>query len=306
MESQYSAIQRGFDNVIANWPLLLIRLAENAALAFVIIAAVFGAILPIAFFGAFAEELRDFQTPQELLDAMLGTPLLMILYVFLILSLVLTMALAIHSFVQGGVVGCYLEGERKAKMAGPGERSRFKVFTPDLWIRYGRRDWWPLFLIYNATWGLFGLILLLPLIALLVLIFSVRDTDAVIPLTCGGLVVVFLLMFLGAIVVHLWSTCAIVLRSTGRQVGAALSEGWRVTVRRIVPLIVLAIIALAVSFAAAGSIGVGGFGLGVISSVPGMALLTIPVQIGISFLQTAVSIAVYSWFLAAVISLILS
>lgn len=306
MESQFSAIQRGFDNVIANWPLLLIRLAENAAIVFLIIAAVFGAILPIAFFGAFAEEFEDFQNPEQFMDALLGTPLLLVLYIFLVLTVLLTLALAIHSFVQAGVVGCYLEGERKARMAGAGNRSRFKVFTPDLWIRYGRRDWWPLFLIYNATWGLFGLILILPLLALLALIYSVRDTDAMVPLTCGGLILVFLLMFIGAFVTHLWSTCAIVLRSAGRQVGTALGEGWTVTKRRAVPLIVLAVIALVVSFAAAGSIGVGSFGLGVISSVPGMALLTMPMQVGVSLLQTAVSIAVYGWFLAAVVSLLLS
>ena len=85
-----------------------------------------------------------------------------------------------------------------------------------------------------------------------------------------------------------------------------MSEGWRLTLRRAVPLIVVAIIAIVVSVAAASSVSLGAFGLGIVSSIPGFGLVTLPMQVAISFLQSAISIVVYGWFLAAVVSVVIS
>lgn len=306
MDSPYSAIQRGFDNAVANWPLLLIRIAENVALLVLIVLGILAVVVPIGLTGAFFEELVA-ENPEEVLEAVLGKALLPALFAVLVFSVILVVGLAIHSFVQAGVIGVYAEGERQAAHGANLHRNRFKVFTPEKWVSCARRDWWPYFIIYNVIWGVWGLILLVPLLVIVPAMWLTRDEpEMMLPLACGGLALVVLLMVVTGFLAHLWCTVAIVLRTSGRSTAAAMGEGWRLTLRRAAPLIVIAIIAIVVSFAAASGVSVGAFGLGIISSIPGFGLVTLPMQVAISFLQSAVSIVVYGWFLAAVVSVVIS
>src|SRR5688572_21195243 len=113
MDSPYSAIQRGFDNAVANWPLLLIRIAENVALMVLIVLGILVVVVPIGLTGAFFDDLVA-ENPEELFQTLMSKALLPALFAILVFSVILILALAIHSFIQAGVIGVYAEGERQA------------------------------------------------------------------------------------------------------------------------------------------------------------------------------------------------
>jgi hypothetical protein len=305
MESPFVAVQHGFDNVLANWPLLLIRIGEQVAMIVLIVVSVLAGVLPVIFWGlGSAQVLEGVSTPEEAVEFLLGN-LLPILYILVVLTIALLLAMIIHSFVQGGVVGCYIEGERRGRTNPGVARARYRVFTPDLWFRNAKRTWWPIFLIYNIVWGVFGLVLLIPLLAIALIIFLMRDSPELIALTCVGVVLLFGFLFIAAYVVHIWSTVAIVLNVMGQRVGQALREGWTLMIRRALPFVAIVVIALAVSVSAFGSVFGASFAVGLVSHVPGFGIVTLPLQVVISLLQTAVSIVVYAWFLAAAVSIVL-
>jgi hypothetical protein len=304
MDSPFVAIQRGFDNVLANWPLLLIRVAENVVMMLLVVFTILAGVLPLVFFGAFIQMLEQIETPDQAAQAVIENPLIL-LYLMLVISVAILAAVLVHSFVQGGVVGCYLRAEKNAGEANPAERERFRVFTPELWFRDSRRSWWGIFWVYNIIWGVFGLILLVPLVALAVAMFLSRESPHIVAIACSGTALLFLLLLLAGIVTHFWSTAAVIVNVHGRGIGASLREGWGISLRRFWVFLLLALIAVMLSLVAVGSIGAASFGVGLLSTIPGVAILTLPIQVAISLLQTAVSIAVGAWFLAASVTVVL-
>jgi len=304
MDSPFVAIQRGFDNVLANWPLLLIRIAENVVMMLLVVFTILAGVLPLVFFGAFMQMVEQIETPDQAAQAVLENPLIL-LYLLLVISVAILAAVVVHSFVQGGVVGCYLRAEKNAGDATPAERHRFRVFTPELWFRDSRRSWWGIFWVYNIIWGVFGLVLLVPLVALAAAIFLARESPHIVAIACSGTALLFLLLLLAGIVTHFWSTAAVIVNVRGRGIGASLREGWAISMRRFWVFLLLVLIAVMLSVVAVGSIGAASFGVGLLSAIPGVAILTLPIQVAISLLQTAVSIAVGAWFLAASVRVVL-
>lgn len=304
MESPWIAIQHGYHNFLANWPLLLIRVAENVAMMVLIILGIIAAVLPFVFyFGAFATMAERIETPDQALELLLQFPWFFLI-LFLVISFMVIFLTALHSFVQGGVVGCYVDGERQARRSGASTRQSFQVFTPESWYRHARRTWWPIFLIYNITWGVYGLILLIPMALIAVGIWMGQERPEIVGLACGGIVAVFLVAFLGAIVVNLWSTAAIVLSAEGRGVGRSLGEGWRLLIARFLPFVAITVVAFVILMIAFTSIGAASMAVGMVSAIPGVGLLTIPVQVVISLLQTVLSIVIAAWFLAAAVAIV--
>lgn len=304
MDTAFVAIQRGFDNVLANWPLLLIRVAENVVMMLLVLFTILGGVLPLVFFGAFMQMIEQIDTPDQAAEAILQYPLI-VAYILLVISIAVLAAVLVHAFVQGGVVGCYLLGERNAGEATPAERRRFRVFTPELWLRGSRRNWWGIFWIYNITWGVFGLIILAPIILLAAALFVGRESPEIVALACGGIALLFLLMLLAGIITHFWSTAAIIVNVEGRGIRQSLREGWSICLRRFWVFVILALIVFVLSIIALGSIGAASFGVGLVSAIPGVGFLTIPIQVAISLLQTGVSIALGAWFLAASVTVVL-
>ena len=303
MDPRFNALQRGIDNVLANWPLLLIRLAEYIALIGLILLTVFGGLFPAIFLGAFTSVFERAEAPEDAAMLLMEHPFL-ILWVLLLFGVVLTVAMVVHSFFQAGVVGCYMDGERAAASSNNPTRSRFRVFTPELWLRHARTKWWRLFLIYNITWGVFFLLLLIPLVAIAFLTFLGRESPGVLFIACGGLVAIFGVMFIGGIVVHLWTTIAITLGVAGRRVGEAVRDGWNLLVSNPLPFVGILVVSFVVSFAVFGFIGIGSFSIGLFSALD-MGLFMLPLQVGISLFQNALSVAIEAWFLAASVAVVL-
>src|SRR5688572_16658048 len=289
MDSRFTALQRGIDNVLANWPLLLIRLAEYVALIGLVLLILFGGLFPAIFLGAFSAVFERAEAPEDAVMVLLEHPFL-VLWVLLVFVVVLTFAMVVHSFVQAGIVGCYIDGERAAAPSNNLSRARFRVFTPELWLRHARTKWWPVFLIYNITWGVFFLLLLIPLVAIAFLTFLGRESPGVLFIACGGLVVIFGVMFIGGIVVQLWTTIAIALGVAGRRVGESVRDGWDLLVSNPLPFIAILVVSFVVSFAVFGFIGIGSFSIGLFG-VFDMGLFMLPLQIGISLFQNALSVA---------------
>ncbi|HUO85110.1 MAG TPA: hypothetical protein VM534_08350, partial [Thermoanaerobaculia bacterium] len=171
-------MQRGFANVAANWPLLLILVIEGFAQIALLVGSLLLALVPAGVAGILFDPGRWDDDPVRAAQWVLEHPLVIAGAIGLLLLGGL-MALVLHAFVTGATTGCYVAGERAAG-AGLPARERFAAFTVERWMAEGKRTWWPLFLIYNITWGLFGLILLAPVLLALVVILAFPESPVMV------------------------------------------------------------------------------------------------------------------------------
>src|SRR5712691_7445739 len=126
--------------MVANWPLLAIRIAETVLLVLIGIAAAFAVIVPILVSIGFDMALWSSQPAADTAEQVLGiiaAHLLLIVYILVIVTLVLLVLVAIHSFVVAGCVRVYVDAEKKnARVALP-PRSEFHTFSGDRWFEGG-------------------------------------------------------------------------------------------------------------------------------------------------------------------------
>lgn len=290
-------IQRGFDNTLANWPLLLIRVAGSVAMTLVILVA----IVPVAMFAIYSGTMTDIEALGSLETAGVWVMqnLVLIVALIIILTLILALAIALHSFVTGGVAGTYLDADRAAPPAG-WLRSQFAVFTPDKWFHHAKRSWWQVFLIYNITWGVWAVVLLAPLLVVIPILMAAQDESVVAVMGCVAVVAWLMFAFFGSIFVHIWTELAILdcLRGQRTRVMGAIREGLAVFLANFGRILVLVVLMVVVTIAA-GSFSVAmqfGFELGM--SVDELAIIFIPIQILLSLIQTVVSVIVSAWLMA--------
>jgi hypothetical protein len=270
----------------------------------VVVGGIIAAIVPPIVGASLGNIDLDAVNPEDVLRTIFFEHSLLIAWIIVVITLLLIVAMAVHSFVQAGSMGIYLDGERLAR--GVWTRPSFRAFAPDRWFSYGKRFWWQVFLIYNIIWGLFGLIVLIPLAVLTAAIYAARESEAVVPIACGGLFVVFALLFAGGFVGTVWGDLAIA-ESVRAGVGAGEScrRGGRALRRHFAD--VVAIVAVAIAASLAGVFVFLGlyFLIGLASSVPGLSLLFLPIQIVASFGQTAFNVMLSSWFIAAFAGVVL-
>ena len=293
-------IRRGFENTIANWPLLVIRIAEGMVMFVIVLIAIFAAIVPVAMslgLGAIDTE-NPADAAEHVLDVLINQWMI-IVYVLALATVVLIVLLAIHSFVEAGSAAVYIEGERAAGRAPNSGRAQMKVFSGDRWWSGARRDWWPVFWIYNIAWAVAGLIILVPFLATLLLMLAVRDhAGAVVGIGCIGLAIGFLIFIVTAIVTNLWCEKAIVVcvdrlhRATG-----ALGEAWRefrADAGRHIGVAAILFLLMIVGSGVFASISfVGGW-----SDSATFALAMLPLQLIGSIANSILSAIIQSWFVA--------
>ena len=190
--------RRGLENLIGNWQLILIAAAESL-LIFLFV------IFPIGVWGyrkwQVAEDAEAFaESVLRIYLDVFENPVILI-GIFVLVLVIGTIALVIHSMVMAGIVRIYLAGEREM-----GDRARIdydprpSTFDLGVWWAGAKSNWFDIFLIYNLVWGISGLLILLPLLPLLFLAFTANDEQRLlITLTAGGcawalltLVIVFL------------------------------------------------------------------------------------------------------------------
>jgi len=291
-------IRRGFENTLANWPVILIRLGEVVVLALLTIATIIAAVVPIAVSAGLSQ--LDLQRPEDaaqIFATLFIEHWILIVYLLLLFFAIFGVLIAVHSFVEAGSAQVFIDGERV-----PG----FRAFAFDRWMLGGRKGWWPVFWIYNIAWSV-GL--LLPLALLLVTIVGmlvVGQTAGRVAIGCIGIVFAVLLLIPIAVLVGMWTQKAIAicvsrslgaldaLRAARREIRLDLGRHLGVFLLLMVVSIVVAGFISGVSFP---------FSIGSHAHRTFLPLFFAPMQIALSVFQNAVSAAIGAWFLASFVAL---
>src|SRR5438105_3569639 len=208
-----NVLRRGFENALANWPLLLFRFGEAVLFALLAIGSVIAIIVPVAVSAGLTKYNPSNAT--DVYEALFGffhAFGMVLLYVFVLITVMSLVFIAVHSFVVGGIVRVLVDAERSAPPAGP--RERFRRFTVDRWVEGGRETWWPIFWIYNIAYGVAALIICVPmmLIALAILAVFLKEAPPAVAIVTGciGVPIIIFLALATTISAALWSQKAIV------------------------------------------------------------------------------------------------
>ncbi|HUP65559.1 MAG TPA: hypothetical protein VM557_09780 [Thermoanaerobaculia bacterium] len=297
--------RRALDNVLANWPLLLIRVAEGIAILVVVIGALLLALMPLIAAGFGGMAMGEMPASGDLEQLMAGFPILAILGFIAVFSIAILVATIVHSFVQAGVIGCYAAADRRAPDGDPGRRS-FQIFTPELWWSEAKRSGWRIFWIFNVLWGLYSVVLLLPLIPIAILLAAGPDTEAVLAIGCLGVALVLMVAFFLAIIVFLWSQMAIVVCVVrDRGIIESIKESVGTTMKALGPILAIVVTYFALSMAVGGALTGFAFGIDAAGVIPGMSFALLPLRVLISLIQSAITTAFGCWLIAALVATIL-
>ncbi len=291
-------VRRGFENTLANWPLILIRLGEVILLAILFIGIVIAAVVPIAVSAGLSQlDVNHPENAAEIFARLFIDHWILIVYLILLFFALFGVAIAVHSFVEGGSARVYIEGERV-----PG----YRAFTFERWWTGGWKGWWRIFWIYNVAWSVGLLLPLLLLLSALALMLLVGDNSARVVIGCLGIGFAVLLMIPLAVLVGMWTQKAIavcVSRSLGalEALRAARREIRLDFGRHLATFLLLWIISIVVvGFISGASLP---FSMGGHSRNAFFPLFFAPMQLALSVFQNAVSAAIGAWFLASFVAL---
>lgn len=301
----FDTLRRGIDNTIANWPLILIRLAETLVFVMLAILAVIVIILPIIVSaGIQMANVGSIDDAVSALEA-LSTQWLLLVWIVVAVLVLFLVFVAIHAFVEAGCARVYVDAERIAGPAVEGPRQRFAVFSMSRWMEGATDGWWELFLVYNATWGLASLFLLIPLVPTLALMLVFREQPgALIASGCIGLVLTAMLLLVVAVLTGMWTNRSIASWAVRRSgAGDALSSGWNAVRRDFGRHLLITLAVIVVGLAGSAFFGSFSFFAG-IGEVFGRehgvtTFITLPLRLLVSVFSSAFSAAVTSWYLAA-------
>jgi len=299
-------VQRAYRNVVANWPLVLIRVAEQVAMVVLIAAGAMLLIIPFVMTGVLSElsELPGDDPVQMAIGLFLRNPLTLI-GAFMALLIVVTAVFALHCFVQAGTVGIYLDSASSAPSGAP-LRDALSSFSTETFISYGRRFWWPVFLIVNVIWGIFAILLLAPVSGAILIFTRLSEDPKAFAAGCLLIVLFVLMLVVAGIFATIWSDVATSL-CVRRNLGVRDSLNAAITLMRrrfmdfLMVMVILVVISIGVTIVFATIFGV----IGVVSMLPIMAILTLPIQIVLSLLQSITSVFLSCWFLAAIVAIII-
>ena len=293
-------IRRGFENTIANWPLLIIRVAEGMAMFVIILIAIFAAIVPVAVsLGLGTINTSNPADAAEYVLDVLMNQWMIIVYVLALATVVLIVLLAIHSLVEAGSATVYIDAERAAGRTPNAGRAQMKVFSGERWWSGARRDWWPVFWIYNIAWAVAGLIILVPFLATLLIMLAVRDNaGVVVGVGCFGMAIGFLIFIVTAVITNIWCQKAIVVCVDRlHRAPGALGEAWREfradAGRHIGVALILFLLMIVGSGVFASISFVGGW-----NDSATFALALLPLQLIGSIANSIFSAVIQSWFVA--------
>lgn len=285
--------------MLANWPLLLIRIIESIVMIIIVIVAIVAVIVPLVV-SVSGKTFPTVNDPGDVLPqvlAILSENLVLILYIQGIVLVVVTVWLAVHSFVSAGAVRIYVDSMQRTAALPIATRDQLNAYTTERWLEGGRMRWWSVFWIYNIAWGVAALILLVPLIALIALMIAFRANGPAAAITgCAGIFLLLIIMIPAAILTGIWTQKAIV-DCVARGSGAmdSLRMSWREFKADFGRHLAVAAIMFVVSFGAAIAV----------SSMSSMAsfghppgLWMVPLQFSSSIVNSIVGAAVGAWFLA--------
>ena len=294
-------IRRGFENVVANWPLILIRLASSVFFLALVVVAVIAAVIPLAMsIGLNNIDPSTAEDPAEFMLDVLTRTWPILLYILGIITILLTVIIAAYSFVEAGCARVYIDGEMAAAAFPEPARHQLRSFTGERWFSGGRTHWWSVFWIYNIAWSVAALLLLLPTLALLALIFVLRDSPGGMAVAgCAGAAVIFLFFLAVAMVTNAWCLKAIIV-SVARHTGAvdALRASWRefkTDVGRHIAVVLILFVLMIIGAMAFSSVSA----FTNIDDSAMFQLMTLPLQLTSSILNSVFSAFMTGWFLAS-------
>jgi hypothetical protein len=299
-------LRRGLDTTIANWPVIVLRIAESLVFAAIAIAGILAAIVPaIVAAGLSADEVMNSADPGGAVVEWLVGHLMLFVWIFALAFIVLGIMIAIHSFVEGGSARIYVDGERAAAKRSGTVRDDLGVFTFDRWLAGGAASWWQIFWVYNLAWSVTLMLVLVPLIITIILMLAISDTVGRVVVGCSGVALAVLILIPTGIVTSIWCKKAITI-CVSRAVSArdALRQGWRefradlgrhLAVAVIVFVISMALNSLVSGFSVPMNIGQHKF--------PTMAVMFAPVRVIAGVIQGMIGAAISSFFLACFVSM---
>ena len=222
-------IRRGFESVVANWQLLVIRIAEAILILIIVVIAIVAAIVPMAV----SVGLNTFEpkSPEDVAEFIINLFIdnwMLLVYLTLLFLFIGLVYVAIHAFVEAGCARTYVDAERANATNALPARQQLRSFTVDRWMEGAKRYWWPTFWIFNATWALGMLIILAPLLVMTVLILMFRESGpAMIGIGCVGLILTFFIAIGVTVVTYIWCEKAIVV-AVHRDTSAteAMTASW--------------------------------------------------------------------------------
>jgi hypothetical protein len=279
-------LRRGFELTIANWPLLLIRVAEQVIGMIIMIGAVVAAVIPIAVSAGLGDWSLDRlpEDPAAIFWTLLIDHWGLLLFVLAILTVVLAIVLAIHSFVNAGSADVYLAG----------------TFTSERFFGGAKRGWWRVFWIYNLAWLVAGIIVLIPLLPIPLVIARVGANTTSMVISCSILALWGFFAFLVAVAVAVWIVKAIVL-TMQRDLSArdALREARRLIRARFGPYAAVAFILYVLWIGGFGVLSGASMGFSAGGHHGPYAMFFAPAQMAMSLLQSCWSAVMESLFLAS-------
>lgn len=281
-------------------------MAEQVAIVVLIVAGAMLVVVPFIMTGVLSELSELSGDPVRMAIGFFLQNPLVIIGGLMALTIVLTAVTALHAFVRAGTVGVYLDSASGSPSATP-LRDALGSFSTETFISYGRRFWWVVFLIFNVIWGIFSIILLAPVAGAILLFTQMSENPQAMVWGCLLLVLVLIILVVAGIAAMIWTDVAVAL-SIRRNLGVrdSLHAALALIMRRFMDLLIviglLIVISIGVWIVFATIFGV----IGVVSMLPIMAILTLPIQIVLSLVQSMASMFLSCWFLAAVVAIVVT
>jgi hypothetical protein len=308
-------LRRGFESTLANWQLLLVRLAGLLATLALFAAAFFALVLPrLATLGLGSLRSIDLNNGSQAAEEIMGrvtdavtnhwTVVLYLLGVVLAALLLWTM---LYSMMIAGVVRVLVDAE---KGAGPGEaaRGRLAVFSLQRWWSGARSRWLEVFAIYNGVGAVACLIILVPLAAAGALMLLFRGSAATIVLSCLVLLACVLFTIVVFFLAAVWAQKAIVVAEarglgTADALRASRYELKRDLGRHVAVILILMLVSGGVSSA----FNTFSFSVRMPSSSvsAGTMFALVPVMVAAQIIASVLGAAVSHWLLASLAALTL-
>lgn len=291
-------------STLANWPVILLRVAESLVLFGAVIVAILGIVVPLLVSAGMGKwSLPSGKNPADVVLRILGDHAELFAYLVLFILAMGLIMVAIHAFTSAGTTRILVDAERVGPDAVELRREQFEVFTLERWLDGAREAWLRLFWIYNATWGLYGLIILVPVLLFALSISAAivaESTAAIIGLSCLGVFLLIVVSVFFAFVIAMWTQKAVVVCvARDATVRDALHSGWA-EVRADLLRHFLIYLLITVITGGAGALARGFFApFSMTLHVNNLwALMTAPVQIASMAVQSAVGNAVALWLIA--------
>lgn len=299
-------LRRGLDSTIANWPVIVLRIAENLVFAAIIIGAVVAAVVPAVVAAGLSKDdiLNSTDPGGAVIEWMLGH-LMLFVWIFALAFIVLGVLVVIHSFVEGASAQIYVDGERNAARRGVAARANFGAFSIDRWLAGGAASWWRIFWLYNFAWSVGLLFVLVPLVITIVGMLLISDTVGKVVVGCGGLVLAVLILIPVFIVTSIWCTKAITI-CVARALPAreSLRVAWRAVRTDLGRHLAVAAIVFVVTLALNSLVS--GFSIPMTLSehrLPAAALMFAPIRLVAGVVQSMASAAAGSFMIACFVSM---